>query len=182
MILTVAGKQCWTVQLNPFTDQKDASQNPGIPDGGVAGRSVKTLHGFRRHSLTRFEGPMKSKASVRPSKASGIVLLIIAPLFLVFGVALCGAAEGEARPFAMIFLLIWIVICGSMIVYAFSIVFSKRPPALTEIDIEDTKTDNFGSGIDFESKLRKLESLRKDGLISGEEYSAKRSEIMKEKW
>jgi len=34
----------------------------------------------------------------------------------------------------------------------------------------------------FESRLRKLESLKKDGLITEEEYQQKRGEIMKEKW
>ncbi len=125
---------------------------------------------------------MKSKAFVRPSKTSAIALLVIAPLFLVFGVALCGTADGEARPYAMIFLVIWVAACGSMIIYGLSVLFSKRPPALTEIDIEDMESDRPASGIDFESKLKKLESLRKEGLISGEEYRTKRSEIMREKW
>ncbi len=126
---------------------------------------------------------MNSKASVRPSKASAIVLLVMAPLFLVFGVVLCGAAEGEARPYVMMFLVIWVAACGSMIVYALWILLSKRPPAVTEIDIEGTESDGpAGSGIDFDSKLRKLASLRRDGLISDEEYRAKRSEIMQEKW
>jgi hypothetical protein len=35
---------------------------------------------------------------------------------------------------------------------------------------------------DFESRLRKLESLKKDGLITDEEYQQKQGEIMKEKW
>ena len=125
---------------------------------------------------------MKSKASVRPSKPSAVVLLVIAPFFLVFGVALCCAAEGEARPFVMMFLVIWVVAIGSMIVYALSILFSKRPPAMTEIEIEDMGGDRSAPGLDFETKLKKLEALRKEGLISGEEYRAKRSEIMGEKW
>jgi hypothetical protein len=35
---------------------------------------------------------------------------------------------------------------------------------------------------DFETKLRKLESLKKDSLITEEEYKVKRKEIMNEKW
>jgi hypothetical protein len=34
----------------------------------------------------------------------------------------------------------------------------------------------------FETKLRGLESLRKDGLVSEEEYKQKREELMREKW
>ena len=106
---------------------------------------------------------MKSKASVRPTKPSAVVLLVMAPLFLVFGVALCGAAEGEARPYVMMFLVIWVVACGSMIVYALSILFSKRPPAMTEIDIEDMENDRPASGLDFESKLRSSKHCGKKG-------------------
>ncbi len=35
---------------------------------------------------------------------------------------------------------------------------------------------------DFETRLRGLESLRKDGLISEEEYRAKRENLMRENW
>ncbi len=35
---------------------------------------------------------------------------------------------------------------------------------------------------DFETRLRGLESLRKDGLISEEEYRAKRESLMRENW
>lgn len=34
----------------------------------------------------------------------------------------------------------------------------------------------------FETKLRGLESLRKDGFVSEEEYQRKREEFMREKW
>ena len=125
---------------------------------------------------------MKGKVFIRPSKASGIVLLVMAPLFLVFGVVLCGAAEGEARPYAMIFLAIWVTVCGSMIVYALSILFFRHPPSVTEIDVEDPDGDRFETKVDFEQKLRKVEALRRDRLITEGEYMAKRSEVMKEKW
>ncbi|WP_409343251.1 SHOCT domain-containing protein [Paenibacillus sp. MBLB4367] len=35
---------------------------------------------------------------------------------------------------------------------------------------------------DFESKLRKLDGLRRDGLITEEEFAAKRKELMEQKW
>ncbi len=126
---------------------------------------------------------MKSKASVRPSKASAIATVIIGTLFLVFAVVFIGnTAEGEARPYVLMFMVIWIAVCGFMIVYGLTIIFSKRPPAVTEIDMEDRQSDSPGAGIDFVSKLRKLESLRREGLINEEEYKTKRSEIMQEKW
>lgn len=35
---------------------------------------------------------------------------------------------------------------------------------------------------DFEDRLRKLDALRRDGLITDSEYQAKRSEIVAERW
>lgn len=126
---------------------------------------------------------MKSKASVRPSKASAISLAIMGTLFLIFGVVfIWNTADGDARPYALMFMVLWVAICGLMVVYGLSFIFSKRPPAVTEIDIEGLGGVSAEGGTDFASKLRGLESLRKDGLISEEEYTAKRSQIMKEKW
>mgnify|MGYP003939996855 FL=1 len=35
---------------------------------------------------------------------------------------------------------------------------------------------------DFETRLRKLNTLREDGLITEEEFQKKREEILREKW
>ncbi len=86
---------------------------------------------------------MKSKASVRPSKASAIATVIIGTLFLVFAVVFIGnTAEGEARPYVLMFMVIWIAVCGFTVVYGLTIIFSKRPPAVTEIDMEDRQSDS----------------------------------------
>ena len=42
--------------------------------------------------------------------------------------------------------------------------------------------DSGKPGVDFDSKLRKLEGLRKDGLITEAEFARKRAEIMDGKW
>ena len=48
-------------------------------------------------------------------------------------------------------------------------------------DVIDIETESSGQvndpGLDFEFKLRKLENLKKDGLISEEEFRKKREEI-----
>ena len=125
---------------------------------------------------------MHNKAYVKPSKAASVVQIVVATLFLPFGIVLCLSAEGEARMFAMIFMVIWIAACGSIIVYGLLVLFSRKPPAMTEIDIESLDISQPVAGMDFETKLKKLESLRQERLINEEEYRRKRSEIMKEKW
>ena len=138
---------------------------------------------------------MSSKAYVRPSKAASIVTVIMAAFFLVFGIVLCGTAEGEARPYVLMFMIIWIVACVAMIVYGLSVIFSKSPPPLTEVEIptsflgsevsgvrQGLENGKSGSGMDFETKLIKLENLKNKRLISEKEYAQKRTEIMEEKW
>jgi hypothetical protein len=64
-----------------------------------------------------------------------------------------------------------------MIVYGLLMLTRKKPPSMMEMDLEYTGTEG-----DFETRLRKLESLRKENLISRQEYDTKRAEIMGEKW
>ncbi len=78
---------------------------------------------------------MHNKAYVKPSKAASVVQIVVASLFLPFGIFLCSSAEGEARMFALIFMIIWIAACSSMIIYGFLVLFFRKPPAMTEIYI-----------------------------------------------
>jgi hypothetical protein len=48
---------------------------------------------------------------------------------------------------------------------------------MLEMELEDKGTEG-----DFEVRLRKLQSLRNENLISQQEYDKKRAEIMREKW
>ncbi len=67
---------------------------------------------------------------------------------------------------------------GTIIAWVLMIRSEKRDEEV--IDVHFKVTDPKKS--DFEEKLRKLENLRTDGLISDEEYEKKRKEIMNEKW
>jgi len=48
------------------------------------------------------------------------------------------------------------------------------------IDVTFTESDQPSS--DFDERLRKLENLRTESLISEDEYEKKRRDILKEKW
>ena len=54
-------------------------------------------------------------------------------------------------------------------------------PLIYDIDIE-TKPAGATSEADFDQKLRKLNQLKEDGLISSEEFLAKRAELMHQRW
>jgi len=84
--------------------------------------------------------------------------------------------------------LIWVTACGLGIFYNIRNyrTWSRSSPdshAATSLGvIEYDVAPDQDVPADFETKLRKLESLKKDSLITEEEYKVKRKEIMNEKW
>ena len=126
---------------------------------------------------------MNGKIIVRPPRASAIVMIVMGILFLAYGITLVGLAEGDARPPVLIFGILWAAVCIGIIVYGLCILSRGKAPAVAIIDVESAPGEgNRTEGTDFEGKLRKLERLRKERLISEEEYRRKRTEIMAEKW
>ncbi|MCF8051503.1 MAG: SHOCT domain-containing protein [Desulfobacterales bacterium] len=117
--------------------------------------------------------------------------IVIASFFLllglVFGVVVglenTSSSEGGLMILQGVFLLIWVVACLSIIVF-YARLLSKRTPeqnSLLDVHLENTVDAAPNTG-DFESRLRKLERLKQDGLITEPEYVAKREKILQEKW
>lgn len=115
---------------------------------------------------------MAKQIYVKTGKAPLISSIIAGILFLIFGVSLFFLSEGGMP---LIFLIIWLVVC-SLIIFI-SIYHLRRYDTNNGLPIAQ-----IGEEIDFDQKLRKLEALKKEEIISNEEYSKKRQEIMREKW
>jgi len=83
------------------------------------------------------------------------------------------------------FCAIWVVACGGLI--RFNIRMwkksrSREPDSVMEI-VEHVEPDApRAQGVDFETRLRQLEALNKDGLLTEEEYQNKRAGILGETW
>lgn len=125
---------------------------------------------------------MARKIYLKPPHPTRTMLwsqIIIGALFLPFGVALLSTAEGEARPFAMIFLVIWVIACIAIVVNAAKWLRLIKEGSIEVAEIAGIDSETEGG---FSAKLRDLEGLRKDGLITESEYQRKRAEIMQEKW
>lgn len=140
----------------------------------------------------------------RPSRLTSIVTLIMAIIFLILGVVFMGLVQdeaGEATTFLTIFMVIWIAVCLGGIIYSMVNLSSLKKSktgatALNVFDVEekDMSPENSGSKeavfkeahpenkSDFGVRLRELESLKKEKLITEEEYQRKRQEILDEKW
>ena len=125
---------------------------------------------------------MPRKVYVKPPpvvRTQFVALIVISVLFLLFGIAFVIMAEGEARPFVAIFALIWSAGCIALIVHAVKALrlIKKGKIEIAEITGMAGETES-----DFAARLRDLEELKKDDLISDEEYRRKRAEIMQGKW
>lgn len=120
----------------------------------------------------------------------GIVIIL---LFLVFGAGFMGFAlsdTSDSEPVLQLLIagfgVIWVVACLAILrvyVRVWRAGRNASPDSLLTIEttLGDEAPSNAG-GADFEDRLRKVESLRRDGLISEEEYQRKRESILGEKW
>lgn len=125
---------------------------------------------------------MARKIYLKPPHPTRTMLwaqIIIGALFLPFGVALLSTAEGAARPFAIIFLVIWVVGCVAIMVNAAKWLRLVKKGSIEVGEIAGVDGETAGG---FAEKLRDLEALKKDGLITESEYQRKRAEIIQEKW
>jgi len=125
---------------------------------------------------------MTKKIYVKPppqAKTFFIAQIVILSLFLLFGASFVFIAEGEARPFVAIFSLIWLAVCISLIVNAVKTLRMIKKGKIEVAEVADSSENTESS---FATKLRDLEALKKEGLISDEEYRIKREDALKEKW
>ncbi len=120
----------------------------------------------------------EKKMKLNPPKGMRTAVLaqtVLALLFLPAGAFFAWTAEGEAKLFALFFGLVWTVGCGFL--------FCRGRRAMKEL-----KEGTFALDFSLEdedspsSRLRELEELRRDHLVSEEEYGKKRTEILEEKW
>ncbi len=114
--------------------------------------------------------------------------IAVAALFLLFGIAFAAVvlpeisdSEPGLRLLVGLFFLVFLVVCG-VLLFTFARVRSARgrpqDRSLVDLQVEEPPAP----GADFEARLRALEALRRDGLISEPEFLAKRREILGEAW
>ena len=123
---------------------------------------------------------MSKKVYVKaPPKAIFVAQIIVIPLFMIFGLLFFFVAEGEARIFVALFVVIWEVICIAILVNAVKLLKRIKNGKIEVVEISGLtgKDEN-----KFAAKLRDLEALKADGLISDDEYQEKREEMLKTKW
>ena len=131
-----------------------------------------------------------SKISLTPSKpvsAGSFVILIFLLLFGIGFAVIVGnvLSENDASPLMtmifFLFIIMWIGTVLFMLIYHAKNFNSKKGISLidinTETDINKTEMQRTPA-----ERLRDLESLKKEGLITEKEHEQKRAQILSDKW
>lgn len=125
---------------------------------------------------------MRRRYSVKPSKPASLLGGIVGIFFIFIGIT-------TVIPYgAGVFGIVWTLSAVGITVYHFYNFFSKKGAGVYRIDIEDedgavpknNTTDN--QKVDFDVKLRKLQKLFDDGIITKEEYEKKKKELLESNW
>jgi len=117
---------------------------------------------------------------VKPSKPASLFGMIVSIVFVFIGLFV-------VIPNAGMFGVFWTLIAVGITGFQAYNFFGDKGVASWEIDIDtgaNAETNNQSTSVsgDFETRLRKLNRLKEDGLITEEEFQKKREEILREKW
>lgn len=117
---------------------------------------------------------MPKRGRVKPNKG-------ISAVGMIAGIGMVFIGVTKAIPDTGAFGVVWTLIAAGIAVVNAVNIFSENGGTSIVIDVEE---DDSGKekGQDFDEKLRKVKALMDDGIISREEYEAKRKEILNEKW
>ncbi len=125
-------------------------------------------------------GFMPRGIRVKPSKPASLFGMIVGIVFVFIGLFV-------AIPSAGMFGVFWTLIAVGITGFQAYNFFGDKGVASWEIDIDtganaEMKNQSISVSGDFETRLRKLNRLKEDGLITEEEFQKKREEILREKW
>jgi len=129
-------------------------------------------------------------ASVRPSPLSSVLGIVAGVAGLIFGIFFLASMGNDPEGAGMrgAFFVIWFLACIGGVIYSlmnlatYAKTDKNKIPLTAEDVVEMGPEEGRSEAEDFETRLRKVESLRQDGLISEEESKRKRQEILNEKW
>jgi len=121
------------------------------------------------------------KAYLRPTKSALIFGMMAVSLFLIMGVIFFIILLKEDAVIGVVFTAFWIIFVlaiGGVYLYNYRNYDKNVEGNVAEQIVLPGKT----TGDDFADKLRKLDNLKREGLITEAEFKKKRSEIMEQKW
>jgi len=122
-----------------------------------------------------------SRGRIKPGMVSSLIGMVVGVLFVILGLTVFIPLTNAAGFPASIFAIIWTVIAAAGTLYYGINLFRRGGVSSYDIEVETTPAEATDEP-DFDEKLRKLAELKQDGLLSSEEYLAKRAELMRQRW
>ena len=130
---------------------------------------------------------MKLRTQVKSGKQPALVGLIASIILLLFGIVFLIAIQGDlsyedsSGMLVNLFLICWILVMLLIIFINARSLSRTNAPSMLDIDTEtDDNTPQIQNDIEF--KLKQLEKLKSENLITEAEYNLNRNEIMQSKW
>ncbi len=116
---------------------------------------------------------------IKPSSNSASMQIFsgIIGLVIILSVASKYTRSGEA----FLIIIFFVLVCLGSIIIGFVNMFSKTGIPTQEIVTEEDETTMNEPPTDVEARLRRLVRLHEDKLISDEEFTRKRAEILNER-
>jgi hypothetical protein len=131
-----------------------------------------------------------AKISLTPSKPVSAGSIVVLIFFLIFGIGfafLVGNVllENEAPALMSmvfyLFIFIWISTVLFMLIYYIKNYNSEKGISILDINTDEESVKSIKDRSPSE-RLREIESLKKESLITVKEYELKRSQILSDKW
>lgn len=120
-----------------------------------------------------------ARYKVKMSKESLRVQFFVCIVFVIIGLFVMLIMLRLGLLFGVLFLMVWTSFAGLEAYRAYKGTSTYRGMSYLEIESE---INDEGITLDLEERLRKLENINKDGLISDTEYLEKRKEMKNEKY
>ena len=123
---------------------------------------------------------MSRKIKVKPGKTQSKLGFFVGLAFVAIGLFVVIPTFG-------LFGIFWTAVAAFIAFSNYKNGFTDEGVPTHEIEIDDDRSNYYGSGYsapgdspedDIEEKLKKLESLYNQGLITGEEYEQKRKQLL----
>jgi len=112
---------------------------------------------------------------IKPSKPASALGMVVGIVFIGLGLFM-------AIPLFGAFGVLWTLVAAGITVFHAVNVFSQAGVADREIIVDQEPPPAADDQLPFDERLRRLEQIRKEGLLSDDEYRRKRAELLSERW
>ena len=128
---------------------------------------IKFIHNKGGENLTR------KRIKVKPSKVQSKFSFIIGIIFCLIGIFV-------AIPSAGLFGILWTLVAAFITYSHYKNAFTEEGMPTQEIIVDEGTFSQYEEVNSVESRLKKVESLYQQGLITRDEYDQKRKELIDE--